>query len=100
MKISTIEHLAERINHANKTHGLFDSKQWPTPTAWDGTGGGERKTPTGQNHLRDAVKTPEVGGSLNPTWVEWLMGWHLGWTDLKPLAMDKFQAWQRSHGGL
>ncbi len=27
MKISTIEHLAERINHANKTHGLFASKQ-------------------------------------------------------------------------
>lgn len=26
---------------------------------------------------------------LNPDWVEWLMGWPLGWTDLKPLAMDK-----------
>lgn len=22
------------------------------------------------------------GGSLNPTWVEWLMGWPIGWTDL------------------
>ena len=31
----------------------------------------------------------QIGGSLNPTWVEWLMGWPLGWTDLKPLAMDK-----------
>ena len=31
----------------------------------------------------------QVGGSLNPTWVEWLMGWPLGWTDLKPLATDK-----------
>jgi hypothetical protein len=30
-----------------------------------------------------------AGGSLNPTWVEWLMGWPLGWTDLKPLATDK-----------
>jgi hypothetical protein len=29
------------------------------------------------------------GGQLNPTWVEWLMGWPLGWTDLKPLVMDK-----------
>jgi hypothetical protein len=29
------------------------------------------------------------GGQLNPTWVEWLMGWPLGWTDLKPLATDK-----------
>ena len=38
------------------------------------------------------------GGQLNPTWVEWLMGWPLGWTDLKPLETDKFQQWLRSHG--
>ena len=25
----------------------------------------------------------QVGGSLNPTWVEWLMGFPLGWTDLE-----------------
>jgi hypothetical protein len=31
----------------------------------------------------------KAGGSLNPTWVEWLMGWPLGWTDLKPLETDK-----------
>jgi hypothetical protein len=24
----------------------------------------------------------EGGGTLNPTWVEWLMGFPLGWTDL------------------
>lgn len=23
------------------------------------------------------------GGQLNPTWVEWLMGFPLGWTDLQ-----------------
>ena len=40
-----------------------------------------------------------AGGRLNPTWVEWLMGWPLGWTDLKPLVMDKFQQWRDSHGG-
>ena len=39
----------------------------------------------------------EAGGSLNPTWVEWLMGWPLGWTDLEPLETDKFQGWQQSH---
>lgn len=31
----------------------------------------------------------EAGGQLNPTWVEWLMGWPLGWTDLNALATDK-----------
>jgi hypothetical protein len=38
------------------------------------------------------------GGKLNPMWVEWLMGWPLGWTDLRPLGTDKFQKWQDEHG--
>jgi hypothetical protein len=25
----------------------------------------------------------QIDGSLNPTWVEWLMGWPVGWTALK-----------------
>lgn len=29
------------------------------------------------------------GGPLNPEWVEWLMGWPPGLTDLKPLGTDK-----------
>jgi len=36
----------------------------------------------------------QAGGPLNPEWVEWLMGWPLGWTDLKPLATDKFPSAQ------
>lgn len=35
---------------------------------------------------------------LNPDWVEWLMGWVIGWTDLKPLAMAKFREWWQQHG--
>ena len=31
-----------------------------------------------------------TGGKLNPMWVEWLMGWPLGWTDLKPLETVKY----------
>jgi DNA (cytosine-5)-methyltransferase 1 len=59
--------------------------KWPTPTAHNAKEGGfpaeyERNTPT---------LAAQAGGSLNPTWVEWLMGWPLGWTDLKPLATDK-----------
>jgi hypothetical protein len=38
-----------------------------------------------------------VGGKLNPMWVEWLMGWPLGWTDLKPLETDRFLLWQQQH---
>ena len=38
------------------------------------------------------------GGQLNPPWVEWLMGWPIGWTDLKPLAMGKSHCVQQQHG--
>ena len=46
-----------------------------------------------------SAECPELhGGQLNPTWVEWLMGWPLEWTDLKPLATDKCQQWPHWHG--
>jgi DNA (cytosine-5)-methyltransferase 1 len=52
---------------------------FPTPAArdWKDTGAPtemRRKSPT-LNALH--------GGQLNPTWVEWLMGFPLGWTDLE-----------------
>lgn len=41
----------------------------------------------------------QIGGQLNPNWVEWLMGWPPGWTDLKPLEMDKCRNARPKHGG-
>ena len=40
----------------------------------------------------------QVGGRLSPMWVEWLMGWPLGWTDLKPLEMDRCHYALQQHG--
>ena len=67
-------------------------KMLPTPTADDT---GHRTKPYAQGGTPLSM---EAGGSLNPTWVEWLMGWPLGWTDLKALETAKFQQWQRLHG--
>ena len=59
--------------------------KWTTPTAHMA-----KETNAPSEYLRNTpTLTAQAGGSLNPTWVEWLMGWPLGWTDLKPLAMDK-----------
>lgn len=76
--------------------GEFDkaARKMPTPTVQDSANNGgpsqsERNTPP-LNAL--------VGGKLNPMWVEWLMGWPLGWTDLKPLETDRLQQWLSSHG--
>ena len=74
-------------------------KTWPTPAARDyrhpnAKTYSERGGGTKGEQLPNAV-----GGALNPTWVEWLMGWPLGWTDLRPLATDRCRNAQRRHGG-
>lgn len=71
-------------------------QMYPTPKASDGNKRG-KVGPHHQNGLAGAVKSGHGGGVLNPNWVEWLMGWPIGWTDLKPLAMDKFQSWLKAH---
>lgn len=62
-------------------------------------------TPTSQNGLRSDSKSehypgkwqspghPEYG-ELNPKWVEWIMGWPLGWTSPDPINEYDFEAWQ------
>ena len=37
-------------------------------------------------------------GHLNPEWLEWFMGWPMGWTGLEPLETDKYQEWLQQHG--
>ena len=37
------------------------------------------------------------GGKLNPQWVEWLMGWPIGWTDLEHVVMELCHFKPQSH---
>ena len=103
---------------------LVDAVRWPTPTvcgnynrkgasasSGDGLATAVTKlaTPTARDwrsgkaseatHAKNSRPLSEqIGGSLNPTWVEWLMGWPLGWTDLKPLETDKSRSAPQQHG--
>ena len=55
----------------------------PTPSSNDWKGSSKEGQRRGQ--LTDpAMGVIPAGGSLNPTWVEWLMGFPLGWTALEP----------------
>ena len=63
-------------------------KAWGTPTAVCWKGSGKPGTKSHQHdvkngNLRGQVITSPNGGQLNPKWVEWLMGFPLGWTDLE-----------------
>jgi len=69
---------------------------WPAPTCHDRKG--KTGAIRGKNAKGGPTLTQAVGGTLNPNWVEWLMGWPIGWTDSKQLATDKFLEWQHSHG--
>jgi hypothetical protein len=73
--------------------------KWPTPRTAGMCGGtGSWELLNKNTTIKEARQMGAGnGGTLNPTWVEWLMGWPLGWTDLKPLEMDKFQQWQQQH---
>ena len=79
-------------------------KKFPTPKLSDYKDRGNMSNPSIQ---RRAAKGKQMdlsmvahptSGQLNPTWVEWLMGWPLGWTELKPLEMDKSLFVQQPHG--
>ena len=74
--------------------------KWPTPRTAGMCGGTGSWELLNKNTTIEEAKQMEAGngGTLNPTWVEWLMGWPLGWTDLKPLETAKFQQWQQQHG--
>jgi len=53
-------------------------KKWSTPTTQDAKNNGNPS----QMKRNTKPLNAEVGGTLNPTWVEWLMGYPSGWTDL------------------
>ena len=77
-------------------------KTWLTPLARDWKGSSGRSLKGLEMDLPTAVK--RGGGqtqptTLNPNWVEWLMAFPIGWTDLKPLATDKYRRWLQQHGG-
>jgi hypothetical protein len=70
--------------------GKVQKMMWPTPTSRDGKGGyiggrvrnGKVSRDTLDVTVQHTDNKNKTGGTLNPTWVEWLMGYPKGWTDL------------------
>lgn len=55
----------------------------------------QRKTP---GSLPEQLAWMGFAGMLAPTLLEKMMRWPIGWTDLRPLAMDKMRLWLQQHG--
>jgi len=77
--------LRDRLDYAAE-RGATKSNNYATPQARDFRSG---STDRWDNPDRSRNLNDQIGGQLNPTWVEWLMGWPPEWTDLKPLETDK-----------
>ena len=82
------------------------SQYWPTATATAYKGWSTNHNRASSDDRLDYTverescqlgqQTPPM--RLNPDWVEWLMGWPIGQTALKPLATGKFQEFEQQHG--
>ena len=75
---------------------------YPTPKCQDAEAAlfDRRKGNLGEvihgKYLNGGDTTPQTQTArLNPNWVEWLIGWPIGYTDSKPLATDKFRSWRQ-----
>lgn len=61
-------------------------KMWPTPTCQGLNGGSNVRRAAEKRGVELEILN---GGRLNPDWTEWLMGWPIGHTALKPSETDK-----------
>jgi hypothetical protein len=68
---------------------------FPTPTVQDASNNGGAS----QYERNSLPLNAQVGGALNPTWVEWLMGFPLGWTACDPSAMPSCRKSPKSSDG-
>ena len=85
------KNLREAVVHAAKLPRMV-----PTIIASD------YKTASRPGQRKRSINDPAMGvipagGTLNPDWAEWLMGFPVGWTALKELETHRFLRWLQLH---
>lgn len=83
-----VDRAAGKVNSRGEPKLSAEVKLFPTPRTPSPTGGGTGLDGgAGARSMMDADTRAELtGASLNPDWVEWLMGWPIGWTRLEPMT--------------
>ena len=80
------------INPRPSLATMASKNLWPTPVATDWKHSSHK-----QGNRKSKNLGAKVGGKLNPTWVEWLMGFPLEWTVLNASVMQWFHFKQKKH---
>jgi DNA (cytosine-5)-methyltransferase 1 len=97
------EYARRRLDSGQQINIALAVKLWPTPTQRDYRSGKHKKPRDGHvDCLTDHVWISEgkpIVGTLNPQWVEWLMGYPTGWTEIEPLATPSSRKSQNGSGG-
>ena len=83
-------HLTTQVALAEGMIDTETGRLWPTPAARDWKSPGTEQGYAKRREKRQQALNEEAawgkqsgysGGQLNPEWVEWLMGFPIGWTD-------------------
>lgn len=74
----------------NKSKGHQNLKMFPTPIASESMKAGKTSLQESLSRMALREELAPTGGKLNPQWVEWLMGWPIGWTDLEHVGTESF----------
>jgi len=100
-----------RSKPGNLRDQVSNMKNWPTPRAreWKDSGDpvklakliddgheatlGRVVAKSEVEKAEHAVSEGNNNGQLNPTWVEWLMGWPIGWTSMEPITELDWRDW-------
>ena len=88
MTVGGLVYLPERLEPRTC---VSDGSSLPTPTVMDSA---NKPRPPRKKDGSGGQKPPllsVIGGPICPTFVEWMMGYPLGWTELKPWVMVLFQ---------
>jgi hypothetical protein len=67
------------------------SRMWPTPTAQDSKNSTLPPSQSSRDSIPGELLRDGESGELNPPFVEWLMGFPIGWTELKDSEMPLCQ---------
>lgn len=99
LTVPTPVHTEARQGFQDRSRGKKGSQQSlstvvriATPAAQDAKNSTLPVSLTDRDSLPGHMIRSGQEGSLNPDWVEWLMGWPIGWTSLEPIG-DAFDDW-------